>query len=312
MEKTLVPNSNVLVIGAAVVDVVIHTDTLPKTGEDVMGKLEKTIVGGCAYNVRQVIHRFDVPNTLFAPIGKGPYAQLIREEFMKQGIPLVLDDDSKDNGWNISFVEKDGERTFLTIPGLETCWKTEWFEEIDLSDYLYIYLSGYELEGPSGEVLVQEVMAKKAAHTKIIFDPGPRAAFLTPAVLEALLQPGTIVHCNQSELSMLYPAGDRRNPGFVEKAVAALHAQTLEAVVVTLGKDGCYYRDQHGSGYVSAKKVTVVDTIGAGDSHTGAFISGLAYGMSTEEACRLGNDVSAEVVQQSGGAWLAGSSILSK
>lgn len=303
MEKTLMPISNVLVIGAAVVDLVIHTDTLPTTGDDVMGKLEKTIVGGCAYNVRQVIQRFDVPNTLFTPIGKGSYAQIIREEFMKKGIPIVIADDSKDNGWNISFVEKDGERTFLTIPGLETCWKAEWFEQIDLSEYSFLYLSGYELEGVSGDILIQEVVNKKAAHAKIIFDPGPRAAFLERSVLESILKPGTIIHCNQSELSMLYSKTDKHDPMFLEKAVEALHARTGEAVVVTLGKDGCYYQDQHGAGYVPTKKVKVVDTIGAGDSHTGAYISGLAYGMSIEEACRLANDVSAEVVQQTGGTW---------
>lgn len=307
MDKTLVPNSNVLVIGAAVVDLVINTESLPKTGEDVIGKLEKTIVGGCAYNVRQVMHHFDVPNTLFTPIGKGPYAQFIRTEFMKRGIPVILDDDSMDNGWNISFVEKDGERTFLSIPGLETCWNPLWFERINLSDYSFIYLSGYELEGLSGDVLVQGIINKKAAHAKIIFDPGPRAAFLSRSVLEAILRPGTIVHCNQSELSMLYSTGDRHSQNFVEKAADALHALTREAVVVTLGQEGCYYQDQHGNGYVSTKKVKVVDTIGAGDSHTGAFISGLTYGLSIEEACRLGNEVSAEVVQQTGGTWMPGS-----
>lgn len=303
MEKTLMPGSNVLVIGAAVVDMVIHTDSLPKTGEDVMGKLEKTMVGGCAYNVRQVIQRLGVPNTLFSPIGKGAHAGAIRADFAEKGIPIVIADDSQDNGWNISFVEKDGERTFLTIPGLETCWKAEWFERIDLSAYSFLYLSGYELEGASGEVLIQEVMKKKAAHAKIVFDPSPRAAFLNGSVLESLLQPGTIIHCNQSELSMLCSTVDRQDPQFLEKAVEALYALTGESVVVTLGKDGCYYRDQHQAGYAAAKKVKVADTIGAGDSHTGAYISGLAYGMTVEEACRLANEVSAEVVQQSGGAW---------
>ncbi|MGG3788918.1 PfkB family carbohydrate kinase [Paenibacillus larvae] len=41
--------------------------------------------------------------------------------------------------------------------------------------------------------------------------------------------------------------------------------------------------------------------MGAGDSHTAACLAGLASGMSIREACLLGNEIAARVVQEQGG-----------
>ncbi|MGX4670051.1 PfkB family carbohydrate kinase [Cerasibacillus sp. JNUCC 74] len=294
MKREQTANKHVLIIGAAVIDMIVHVNQLPKTGEDIYGKHVETMVGGCAYNVQQVINHFGINHDLFVPVGIGPHAHIIRTHLEKQQIPIILEDTSKDNGWNISFVEPDGERTFLTIPGLETKWRHEWFQRIHLADYDYIYLSGYELEGTSGEVLVQEIIQNKANHAKIIFDPGPRIAYLDKAVLETILTANTIVHCNLSELKELMSVET------VEEGATFLYHKTKEAVVITMGAEGCFYLDKDRSGIIPAKSVKVVDTIGAGDSHTGAFISGLAQGLTLEEACQLGNRTSEKIVQQSG------------
>ena len=60
-----------LVIGAAMLDIVMQIDELPKKGEDVYAKSQTMTVGGCAYNVADIMKHFAVPYTLFAPIGTG-------------------------------------------------------------------------------------------------------------------------------------------------------------------------------------------------------------------------------------------------
>ena len=40
--------------------------------------------------------------------------------------------------------------------GVEMTWKKNWFKEIDLNKYDYIYVSGYSFEPPSDEVLLEE------------------------------------------------------------------------------------------------------------------------------------------------------------
>ena len=50
------------------------------------------------------------------------------------------------------------------------------------------------------------------------------------------------------------------------------------------------------------KKVEVVNTIGAGDTHCGGVLAGLQEGMVIDEAVKLGNRLSAKVIQQEGGS----------
>lgn len=51
----------------------------------------------------------------------------------------------------------------------------------------------------------------------------------------------------------------------------------------------------------NGRNVPLVDPIGAGDTHTGAFIAALLDEQSIETACIWGNDAAAKVVQVQGG-----------
>ncbi|MBQ1312535.1 MAG: carbohydrate kinase, partial [Blautia sp.] len=62
----------VLVIGSSVCDIVINLmDHLPTTGEDVHAGSQHMSLGGCAYNVSDMLRHFHVPYVLFSPTGTG-------------------------------------------------------------------------------------------------------------------------------------------------------------------------------------------------------------------------------------------------
>jgi sugar/nucleoside kinase (ribokinase family) len=67
------------------------------------------------------------------------------------------------------------------------------------------------------------------------------------------------------------------------------------ALIVRHDKDGATWYDGDASGVVPAFPATVVDTIGAGDSHAGGTLAGLA-GWSLADAVLLGNAVASWVV----------------
>lgn len=69
-----------LVIGAAMLDIVVKMERLPKSGEDIYMDSQEMTVGGCAYNVADILKHFKVPYTLFAPVGTGVYAGIIEKE----------------------------------------------------------------------------------------------------------------------------------------------------------------------------------------------------------------------------------------
>ncbi|TDQ41110.1 PfkB family carbohydrate kinase [Aureibacillus halotolerans] len=294
VQGTSSARKKVLVLGSAILDVILGVPQLPTSGQDMFAEQKESIVGGCAYNVSNILKHLQVPYDLMVPVGEGANANQIRSQLELDGHDIVLDIDTGDNGWCLSIVETDGERTFITVPGIEHSWKEEWFDHIDMRDYDYIYISGYSFEGPSADVMLNG-LKKKAAHAKIIFDPSPRASYLDKDKLETLYSLNTIIHCNRSELHAL------TDEVHLERAASSLHERTGEPVVVTLGGEGSFYINNKVLGTRSEPPVIPVDTIGAGDAHTGGFIAGLLEGKSLEDACTLGNQMANRVVQVQGG-----------
>ncbi len=290
----LAPRKRVLVIGAAFVDVVIGLERLPRSGEDVSAEYRGAIVGGCGFNVADVLHKLGLPFDLFLPVGGGPYGKPVREVMERNGYPVHTVVDGEDNGWCMSLVEAGGERSFITVPGLETRMREEWFAPFDIASYDYFYISGYEAEGANGEVLLR-VLGRKRPDAVIVFDPGPRAEYLTPAFLKDLYGLNVMLTLNETETLRLGGGAS------LDAAAINLFRATGQPVVVTRGGLGaCVATDTVTS--VPGFAATVVDTIGAGDSHTGGILAGLLCGRPLEEAVLLANKIASVVVGRSGAA----------
>jgi fructokinase len=74
----------------------------------------------------------------------------------------------------------------------------------------------------------------------------------------------------------------------------------LNMVIETKGAVGSYVLTADETSYVDTPKVHVADTVGAGDSFTGAFVAALLHGESLRNAHQLAVEVSAYVCTQHG------------
>lgn len=285
--------AKILILGAAVIDVVIQIDRLPKAGEDITGVQKGMIVGGCAFNVSKIMDALGTPHDLCVPIGRGMYADIIRQEMLRAGHRAMIEDARSDNGYCLSLVETDGERTFITMDGIETMWRDAWLEGIDVQTYDYIYASGYGFQdnNPGSEVLLRFLRRRKRT-CRLVLDPGPR--LLGKRFADELLRMGTILEMNASEAKAM--------TGETEASAAArsLHAVTHQPVIVTLGSEGTLCCSEEGEMIVPSAPVKAIDTIGAGDSHTAGFLSALSQGRTLRTACEEANRVAAIVVQHTG------------
>ena len=131
--------SRALVLGAVFVDIVVDVPQLPLSGEDATGEMVASHVGGCAYNVYGAIRAAGQSATLFVPVGVGQYADVVRADFAHKQVPVKIPVTGADNGWDLAMVEPNGERTFLTIDGIERHWQPSWFDRVDLAAYDYFY-----------------------------------------------------------------------------------------------------------------------------------------------------------------------------
>lgn len=283
-----------LVIGAAMLDIIMEIDRLPKSGEDMYAKNQTMTVGGCAYNVAGILKHFDVDYTFFAPVGSGMYASFIEKELEKSEVPSVIKADDMDNGYCLCMVEADGERTFLTMPGIECSFRKEWFEILNAKEYNSVYVSGYELEGEGGTEILNFLEANP--EITVYYAPGPRITYIADERRKRMSALKPILHLNEME-AMAFTGEEK-----LEAAAKVLAEETQNAVIITLGARGVYFME-HGQGrMIAGEKAEVVDTIGAGDSHIGTVIAMRNMGNDFETSLRMANRISAAVVGVKGPA----------
>ena len=277
-----------LVIGAAIVDMVMQVDRIPKSGEDVIGKDTKVMVGGCAYNVASTMHNLDCDHDLCVPVGNGMYASIVRKKLLENGYPILIQDDTDDNGFCLCLVEKNGERTFITVQGVEGNFKTSWFDTLDMNDYDNIYLAGYQVCDHNGSVVAQWM--RTLENKTIYFAPGPVICDIDPETMTQLMKLNPILHLNEKELFDFTKETD------LDTALHTVYRKNHNLIIVTLGSRGAAYYDGTHITTIPSVPVSVVDTIGAGDSHIGAIISGISKGLSIQDSIKTANKVSACIV----------------
>lgn len=290
-----------LIIGSTCVDVILRLDHLPTTGED-MHPVQRFAMGGCAFNVAQVPKAYDVDLRFVTPIGdRGVFSDFVRAHLSNAGFrgPITVPD--SENGCCYCLVERSGERTFLSVHGVEYSFHAEYMDAFAGERFDYTYICGLEVEEKTGGELVAWLEAHPDIAGTVVYAPGPRGIEVDPARTSRILAMHPILHLNEQEAQAL--AGAETDP--VLSAAQALHAKTGNMVVVTRGADGVLWISADGSVH-SAPSVpsTVVDTIGAGDSHCGAVLTGLTLGWTEEDTMRFANQVASEVVAQEGGAYI--------
>lgn len=290
-----------LIIGSTCVDVILRLDHLPTTGED-MHPVQRFAMGGCAFNVAQVPKAYDVDLRFVTPIGDhGVFSDFVRAHLSNAGFrgPITVPD--SENGCCYCLVERSGERTFLSVHGVEYSFHAEYMDAFAGERFDYTYICGLEVEEKTGGELVAWLEAHPDITGTVVYAPGPRGIEVDANRTERILALHPILHLNEQEAQAL--AGAETDS--VLAAAQALHAKTGNMVVVTRGADGVLWISADGSVHTAPSvPSTVVDTIGAGDSHCGAVLTGLTLGWTEEDTMRFANQVASEVVAQEGGAYI--------
>lgn len=294
---TLRARRPVTVVGAAVIDVIADAYALPWRGCDIELKQQSVNIGGCALNIAVALKRLGVAANNALPLGRGVWAEIVRNNLAKEGLTSLIDNASGDNGWCLALVEPDGERTFMSFSGVENAWNADWLARLDVAPGSLVSLSGYQLASSCGELLVGWLETLQEVTPFIDF--GPRIADIPAPLMARIMACQPIISLNRQEAEIAAEAFNLRPemPAFGEDWLQKFGSP----LIVRHDKAGAWYFSAEGQGTAAAFPTTVVDTIGAGDSHAGGTLAGLAGGWSLADAVLLGNAVASWVVGHRGG-----------
>lgn len=133
------------------------------------------------------------------------------------------------------------------------------------------------------------------------YDINLRQHYYSKELIEELLKFANIFKINDEELSVLK---DLFNIKGSEEEICKYFMNTynLKYVILTAGDKYSVIYSQTEKSYLETPKVTVADTVGAGDSFSGAFVQSILTGKSLKEAHKQAVEISAFVCTKTG-AW---------
>ncbi|MFM9918939.1 PfkB family carbohydrate kinase [Lacisediminihabitans sp. H27-G8] len=281
-------------VGNVIVDVTLRIPELPERGGDVLARDTGSTPGG-AFNTLVAAARQGLASAYGGAHGVGPHGDRVRSALSAEGISVLLDPSpDADTGFDIALVDDEGERTFVTVFGAEARLTARDLASISLGAGDLVHVSGYGLlERTNAHVLAPWVAGIGPGHT-VLLDPGPLATTIPGEALATVAGRADWLSCNLREALSLTGAADAG-------AAATVLRETWSAVIIRLGPQGCLVV-QDEARFVPGFAVEAVDTNGAGDAHTGAFLAGLASGETPPTAARRANACAAIAVTRRGPA----------
>ncbi|HEY4456303.1 MAG TPA: PfkB family carbohydrate kinase [Pseudonocardiaceae bacterium] len=287
--------SRLVNVGNVVIDIVMYVPELPARGGDMIASASQVVPGG-GMNVMISAVRQGLPTAYGGMHGTGPFGDLARREMRAAGIELLQPVyRGKDTGFDVALVEDSSERTFATSVGADGELGAADLARISVQRTDFVYVSGYGLvHEVNGPALADWLGSIDPAAT-VVFDPGPLVADIPEPVLDPVLARTDWFSGNQREAALLTGAADPFS------AARGLAKRIDAGALVRTGPDGCVLAaPQHAPEEIGGFAVTAIDTNGAGDAHVGAFIAGLAAGLTPSAAAVRANAAAALAVTRRG------------
>lgn len=297
--------SRVIHTGQALVDVVIEVPALPRRGQNVMAGSTTRYAGG-AVTTLLAAARFGAACVHAGAHGTGPNGDLIRETLAAEGVsvstPAVTD---KDTATCVVLIEPSAERTFVTTLGAERDISVESLGSAAPVAGDLVCVTGYSLVLEATREPLLAWLPTLAPGVVVVLDPGAGFVDLPVSVRDAMLAHTDVWSGNAEEAADLLEAAGRPLPegGDTMAAPARAIAPLLRGDAVTIVRDGpagCAVTVKGETTSLPGHPQTPVDTNGAGDTHTGALVAGVAAGLDWVEACRRANAAAAIKVTRRG------------
>ncbi|MFD5145454.1 carbohydrate kinase family protein [Streptomyces sp. NPDC058401] len=299
-----------LVVGDVVTDVVaVHGEPLAP-GTDTPARI-RTLPGGAGANAACWAARAGAPEVrLLARVGADS-AGWHERALLDAGVrPRLVVDPAEPTGTVVALVGADAERTFLTDSGASLRLSPADWDPGLLDGVAHLHLSGYLFfTDASRELALVALRAARARNVPVSVDPasaGFLAALGPQRFLAAAAGAGVLLPNEDEALLLAGAQGADGAQGPARAAAVARAAAELSRrvplVVVTRGGAGALIaEDGRVTAEVAAESAEAVDSTGAGDAFTGAFLAARLAGAGSAWAAGAGCRAAAVAVTRLGG-----------
>ena len=306
--------SDVVVIGASVIDLVAYCPHMPAVGETVLGTDFQSGFGGKGANQAVAAARCGASVSMISKVGDDLFGHDTIKNFKDNNVDCdhvaVVGD--RPTGCAPIMVDAAGDNAICVVMAANnelTAADAEAARELLGNARVVVG----QLEVPSAATLAALRVAKEeggdACLTVLNTAPAPGDVAAMDPPFSEYLGAADVVCPNEPEAEALtgLPVGDG-DIGDARAAAQALFEQSASAtspahVVLTLGKRGALWVERGGDPdgtFVEGTPDVAVDTVGAGDAFVGTFAALVAGGASFVEAIEGGNKYAGKSVTRAG------------
>jgi sugar/nucleoside kinase (ribokinase family) len=260
--------------------------------------LKKRAGGGSAANSLYAVSQFGGNAFYSCKVANDETGDFYVQELGSSNIKTNLSAEREEGntGRCIVMVTPDAERTMLTHLGI-----SQYVSEADLkldiaATAQYVYIEGYLVTSDSARQAAKRLKsaaAQSGVKTALTFSDPAMVEYFRDGVNELIGTGVDLLFCNEKEAKIW--SGEEDFSAACKKI-----GSVARQFAITRGANGALLFDGENYIDIAPNKVTAVDTNGAGDMFSGAFMYGLTQGMSFKDAGDLASLASATVVSQFG------------
>ncbi len=262
-------------------------------------KKSKMSCGGSAANSMIAVNQFGGRSYYSCLVAHDQLGKFFLEDLRRNGVDSNLEYESCPPGHSgrcLVMTSPDAQRTLNTFLGISSFLSPEQLDEEAIVNSSYVYLEGYLVTSPRGLEAMKETRRVAERHkvdVALTFSDPSMVKYFSTQMQEIVGASVDLLFCNEEE-AMIFTGTDNLH------AAREKLKQVARRFAITLGANGALIFD--GDTFVQIEPYTVraVDTNGAGDMFSGAFLYGITNGHSYAEAGKLASLASSRVVAQWG------------
>lgn len=267
----------VLVIGDVIDDIIVVPEGQVRANTDTNAQITQTL-GGSASNMASWASHEGAEVTFIGCVGSSD-ADRVTKEFESFGVYAQLQTSEKSTGSIVVLVEGDS-RSMLTDRGANKDLSLEALTIEYLSDFSYVFVSGYTLFGRSEAEIRNFIFRVQDAGALLAIDPGSTGYIKDFGVelFKSCVNGVDILLPNEEEFELL-------------------STESSHITIVTKGSHGVdLYIEGIKTNSFEAEKVTAIDPTGAGDAFAGSLIANLSQGVELHSAIANATKTAAKAV----------------
>lgn len=265
----------------------------------VEGKIKEKQGGGSAANTIVALSKLGGKGFYSCKVANDEDGQVFLKDLNDNGVETNLSPDHLDTGITgkcLVMVTPDAERTLNTFLGITSDFSVNELNRDALINAEYLFIEGYLVTSETGRMAMHEakrIAQENGVKVSLTFSDPSMVRYFKKEMQEIVGASVDLLFCNEEE-AMLFTGTETLAEAREELKKSA------RRFVITQGRNGAMIFDGDTFIDIEPYPVQAVDSNGAGDMFSGAFLYGITNGHNFASAGKLASKAGSEVVSRYG------------